>query len=193
MTDTATSPRTAFGLFSILAGVIGWFASWSLLTEFIHTLKDPDYVPNCDVSILVTCGPNMGSWQGSVFGFSNTIIGVAAFTAPILIGVLALARVHLPRWFWAGYTAGLTFGIGFVFWLAHQSVFALGVLCPWCMVVWAVTIPLFWVTLPEALPTRPSAWFRSWAWVLITFSYLLIAVTAQVQLDWFAEVARTVR
>lgn len=30
----------------------------------------------------------------------------------------------------------------FVIWLFTQSVFSLSTLCPWCMVVWAVTIPL---------------------------------------------------
>ena len=30
-------------------------------------------------------------------------------------------------------------------WLIGQSIFVLGTLCPWCMLVWLVTIPLFWV------------------------------------------------
>ena len=89
-------PRTAkrpvgFALFTIIAGAIGLFASWELLTEYIKTLAQPGYVPNCAVSILVTCGPNMDSWQGSLFGFSNTIIGVAGFMAPIFVGVALLA------------------------------------------------------------------------------------------------------
>ena len=28
-------------------------------------------------------------------------------------------------------------------WLIGQSIFDLGTLCPWCMIVWVVTIPLF--------------------------------------------------
>ena len=82
MTTSVTAPirsrPVAFALFTITLGAIGWFASWELLTEFIKTLQSPGYVPNCNVSILVTCGPNMGSWQGSLLGFSNTIIGVSA-------------------------------------------------------------------------------------------------------------------
>lgn len=196
----APDRRVAFALFQIVAGVIGWFASFELLTEFIKVLKDPEYVPNCSVSILVTCGPNMGSWQGSVFGFSNTIIGVSAFMAPLIIGVALLAGARFAPWFWWAYQAGLLFAFGFIYWLSYQSIFGLGTLCPWCLVVWAVVIPLWWITFlrPHAvgdthLPERARRVFGalySWSWVLIFFSALVIAVVAQVQLDWIAELTR---
>ena len=36
----------------------------------------------------------------------------------------------------------------FVHWLIFQSLYRIHALCPYCMVVWAVTIPIFWyVTL----------------------------------------------
>lgn len=195
------SPRTiAFAAFNILAGVIGWFASFELLTEYVKTLKNPDYVPNCAVSILVTCGPNMGSWQGSVFGFSNTILGVAGFAAPIAVGVALLAGARFAPWFWWLYQGGLLFGFGLILWLAYQSVFSLATLCPWCMVVWTVMIPLWWIGFlrPHAVgdvPHSPGAQrvftgLYQWSWVLILVCYLLIATIAQVQLDWFGEFRR---
>ncbi len=197
----ATTPRSlAFALFNIVAGAIGWFASFELLTEYVKTLKNPEYVPNCSVSVLVTCGPNMGSWQGSIFGFSNTIIGVAAFVAPIAVGVALLAGARFAPWFWWLYQAGLLFGFGLILWLSYQSVFSLGTLCPWCMVVWTVMIPLFWVSglRPHAIGDVPHstrvqgvfAGLYSWSWVLIIVCYLLIAIIAQVQLDWFGEFRR---
>lgn len=195
------SPRTiAFAAFNILAGVIGWFASFELLTEYVKTLKNPDYVPNCAVSILVTCGPNMGSWQGSVFGFSNTILGVAGFAAPIAVGIALLAGARFAPWFWWLYQSGLLFGFGLILWLAYQSVFSLATLCPWCMVVWTVMIPLWWISFlrPHAVgdvPHSPGAQrvftgLYQWSWVLILVCYLLIATIAQVQLDWFGEFRR---
>lgn len=195
--DTRTS---AFAIFSIVAGAIGWFASFELLTEFIKTLKNPEYVPNCSVSILVTCGPNMESWQGSLFGFSNTILGVTMFTAPIAVGLALLAGARFAPWFWWLYQAGLLFGFGFILWLSYQSIFALHTLCPWCMVVWSVMIPLWWISgfRPQAvgmvsLPETVQKWYAaaySWSWVLIVFTFLLIAVVAQVQLDWLGEFRR---
>jgi uncharacterized membrane protein len=52
------------------------------------------------------------------------------------------------RWFWLGLQAGATLGVVFVHWLIFQSLYRIGALCPYCMVVWAVTVPIFWyVTL----------------------------------------------
>src|SRR5690606_18589077 len=121
------------------------------------------------------------------------------FMAPIFVGVALLAGVRFPGWFWTVYRAGLTAGFAFVCWLAYQSVFALGTLCPWCMVVWLVTIPLFWVTL--FLPFRywragsrgtqgGLATLHSWSWVFVVTSYLVIAFVAQLRLDWMAEFVR---
>lgn len=197
--STARRP-VGFALFTMIAGAIGLFASWELLTEYIKTLSQPGYVPNCAVSILVTCGPNMDSWQGSIFGFSNTIIGVAAFMAPIFVGAALLAGARFAPWFWRVYQLGLLGGFVFVCWLFTQSVYSLGTLCPWCMVVWAVMIPLWWGTAfrPYAVGDIPVsagaqkifAQLASWAWVIVLVCVLVIAFLAQLQLDWIAEFAR---
>ncbi len=199
--DTARRP-VGFAVFTIIAGAVGWFASWELLTEYIKTLAQPGYVPNCAVSLLVTCGPNMGSWQGSVLGFSNTIIGVSAFMAPIIVGVALLAGARFAPWFWRLYQLGLLAGFVFVCWLFSQSVYSIGTLCPWCMVVWSATIPLWWFSAfaPDAQGLIPGSDARrrgfqqaqSWAWVLVLVTVLIIAFLAQLELDWFAEIARSV-
>lgn len=199
--ETRTESRPlGFAIFSIVAGVIGWFASFELLTEFVHKLKDPSYIPNCNVSVIVSCGPNMESWQGSAFGFTNTLLGIAAFMAPIFVGVSLLAGAKFAPWFWRVYQLGMLGGISFVFWLAYQSVFSLGTLCPWCMVVWTVTIPLFWVTLFRPytvgdIPVKESmqrifAKLYSWTWVIVLVCYLVIAFVAQIRLDWLSEFSR---
>ncbi|MBT1017711.1 vitamin K epoxide reductase family protein [Canibacter sp. lx-72] len=185
-------------LVSILFGAIGWFASMELAVEYLKKLKNPDYVTNCEFSILVTCGPNMDSWQGSLFGFSNTFIGIAAFVAPVLVGVALLAGARFSSWFWHIYNCALLTAVVFVFWLSWQSVFAIGTLCPWCMVIWLVTIPLFWLTVPATVAenhARVSAGLRricqflhEWRWVLVILSYAAIAFYAQLGLDWITHV-----
>jgi hypothetical protein len=142
----------------------------------------------------------MESPQGSVFGFTNTLLGIAAFMAPIIIGAALLAGARFAPWFWRVYQLGMLGGISFVFWLAYQSVFSLGTLCPWCMVVWTVTIPLFWITAlrPYAvgdIPLKQATQklfekLYSWAWVFILLCYLTIAFVAQLRLDWLAEFSR---
>ena len=46
----------------------------------------------------------------------------------------------------------------FIHWLIFQSLYRIGALCPYCMVVWAVTIPLLVVVASIALqPLRSNA------------------------------------
>lgn len=200
-TTPVRAPRQiGFAVFTIVLGAIGWFASFELLNEYLHKLKNPDYVPNCNISVLVSCSDNMGSWQGSVLGFSNTIVGISAFVAPIAVGVALLAGARFSRWFWWLYQGGLFLGFCLISWLAFQSIFVLGRLCPWCMVIWTVTIPLFWTTLLRAPavgdirvsePTqRRFKALYSWTWVIVLLCYLIIAAVAQFQLNWLAEFSR---
>ena len=192
-----SSRPIGFGIFTLVAGLVGWFASFELLTEFIQTLRDPEYIPNCNVSILVTCGPNMDSWQGSLLGFSNTIIGVTTFVVPIVIGVALLAGVRFPVWFWRLYLIGLLLGFTFVTWLQYQSIFSLGTLCPWCMVVWTAMIPLWWITFFRSFAlgdatrsVRVQKSFQTlyqWTWVVIFVNFVVIATVAQLILNWFRE------
>lgn len=189
-----------FAILSILLGAVGWYASFKLLTEYIKTLINPEHIPSCNVSILVTCGPNMDSWQGSIFGFSNPIIGLSAFIAPIAVGVALFAGARFSPWFWRLYQVGLLSGFVLVCWLQYQSIFVLGTLCPWCMVAWLVMIPLWWAGLihpytngdiPTTAPIkRLFQGLHSWAWVIILLNYIIIAAIAQFQLDWIAEFLR---
>ncbi|PRC55922.1 hypothetical protein C6A85_41245, partial [Mycobacterium sp. ITM-2017-0098] len=81
----------------------------------------------------------------------NPLIGIVSFAVVVVTGVLALAKVNLPRWYWAGLAAGTLLGTGFVHWLIFQSLYRIGALCPYCMVVWAVTIPLLVVVASAAV------------------------------------------
>ncbi len=79
-----------------------------------------------------------------------------AFTVVLVTGVLALAKVDLPRWYWAGLAIGTLLGTAFVHWLIYQSLYSIGALCPYCMVVWAVTIPLLVVVSSIAVQPATS-------------------------------------
>jgi uncharacterized membrane protein len=185
----------------IVAGIAGWYASFDLTLEKIQTLINPDYVPTCNISPLVTCGPNMASWQGSIFGFPNPVIGVAAFVAPIVVGVAILAGARFAKWFWVLFNLGFVAGIVFVAWLMTQSIFVLGTLCPYCMVVWVVVIPMFWYVTAFNLAQghfgngrgsrEIAALLYPWVWVLVLLSYLVIVVMAQLRLDAITSIFST--
>nr|WP_245775642.1 vitamin K epoxide reductase family protein [Saccharopolyspora flava] len=134
------------GWLYVVGGAIGFIAAFALAVEKIEKLSNPDYVPSCSLNPIVSCGSVMDSAQAALFGFPNPLIGVAAFPVVITAGVAALAGFRAPRWFWLGMQAGTTLALVFIHWLIVQSLYEIGALCPYCMVVWAVTIPLFWYT-----------------------------------------------
>ncbi len=101
MTQPSARTRpTALAVWLIIAGAIGWWAAFSLTMERLHLLADPDAILGCDISPLVQCGKNLESWQGSVFGFPNPILGLTGWMAPIVVGVAILAGARFARWFW---------------------------------------------------------------------------------------------
>jgi uncharacterized membrane protein len=131
----------------IVAGAIGWFASASLLIERVKSLQNPTKDLSCDISPFVACGPLFDRWQASLFGFPNAMLGVAGFVVPIVIGVAIFAGAKFKGWFWRGAVIGLGLAWFFVTWLFTQSVYNIGVLCPYCLVVWLATIPMWWSVL----------------------------------------------
>jgi len=138
----------------LIAGVIGLLASMTLTVEKIKILLNPSYVPSCNVNPIVSCGSVMTTPQASMLGFPNPLLGIVGFTVVVVTGVLAVAKVSLPRWYWAGLAAGTLVGAVFVHWLIFQSLYRVGALCPYCMVVWVVTITLLVVV--TAIAYRPS-------------------------------------
>ena len=143
--------RRASAWWVLIAGVIGLIASATLLVEKIEMLKDPSYSPSCNFNSLFSCGSVMVTDQASAFGPPNPFIGIAGFSVFVTVGVALLSGARLAKWFWLGLQLGATFAVVFVHWLIDQSLYEIGKLCPWCMVVWSVTIPSFlFVTVRNA-------------------------------------------
>lgn len=138
--------RTATGLILLIGGLIGLAAAFDLTYERVASLMDPGHVISCDFNPVLSCGTVMSTEQASVFGFPNPVIGLVAFPLVVFTGVLLLSRVRLPRWVLLTFNLGTLAGLAFVAWLIFQSVYRIGVLCPWCMAVWATVLPIFWFT-----------------------------------------------
>ncbi|WP_414687763.1 vitamin K epoxide reductase family protein [Mycobacterium sp.] len=159
--DDLAAPSVSVALPSawwvLIAGVIGLIASVMLTVEKIKVLTNPSYVPSCNFNPVVSCGSVMATPQASVLGFPNPLIGIAAFTVVVVTGGLAVTKVALPQWYWIGLAAGTLAGVVFVHWLIFQSLYRIGALCPYCMVVWAVTIPLLVVVASIAFRSADSA------------------------------------
>lgn len=177
--SNSTPPPLRLAWLYLIGGLIGLVASATLLIEKIELIKDPGYIPSCSFNPVMACTSVMQSWQAEVFGIPNPVIGVAAFGMVIATGAALLAGARLARWFWIVFLAGTVFGVGFVSWLAYQSLYSIGFLCPYCMVVWAVTVPIFVFTAAHVLTGRdrePDAtgFWHDFRWVLMFFWFGMV-------------------
>jgi len=147
-TGEAPSWERRIGLLLLVAGAIGLAAAAQLAIEKFRLLENPLYVPPCTLGDAVDCVSVMRSDQSEAFGFPNPFIGIAGFGALLTAGLILATGGRLGRPFWLVMQAGLVFAVVFVHWLIFQTLYRIGALCPYCMAVWAVTIPAFWyVTL----------------------------------------------
>jgi uncharacterized membrane protein len=182
--------RTASAVWVLIAGVLGLASALTLTIEKIEILINPDYVPSCSINPVLSCGSVMITPQASAFGFPNPLIGIVAFAVVVVTGVLAVAKVRLPRWYWAGLAVGTLLGVGFIHWLIFQSLYRIGALCPYCMVVWAITIPLLVVVASIALQPRLengiARFVYQWRWSLVTlwFTALILMILVRFWNYW---------
>lgn len=197
MTSTEAGPDTepprALAIWFIVGGLLGLAAATILTLEKLAVLRDPGYVPSCNLSPVINCGSIMTSDQAEAFGFPNPLIGLAAFPVLVATGAAILAGARLADWYWLGLQAGVTLGTGFIGWLAFQSLYRIEALCPYCLVVWAVVIPTAWyVTLHNlwagrfglrAADSNGAARLRS-SHALVPMASLLLATGLIVQQFW---------
>lgn len=171
-----------FGVFIAIAGFISWVAACALTLERLALYRDPNHVTSCDLNPWVSCGTVMKTSQAAVFGFPNPFIGVAGFAVVLAIGITVAAGARMPRWYWWGFQAGITLAFAFIVWLWSQALYEIHVLCPYCMVVWAMVIPLFVYTTARNIMTGvipAGAGVRSfvagWHWVITALLLVLCA------------------
>ncbi len=182
--------RPASAWWVLIAGVAGLAAALTLTVEKVSMLTNPSYVPSCSINPVLSCGSVMVTRQASVFGFPNPLIGIVAFSVVVVTGVLAIARLPLPRWYWLGLAGGTLLGVVFVHWLIFQSLYRIGALCPYCMVVWAVTIPLFVVVSSIALqplganPAVRVLYRLRWSLVALWFAAVILLILVQFWYYW---------
>ena len=128
----------------VIAGAIATLASIMLAIEVFDRLKDPSFVPVCNLNPILSCTSVADSTQAHAFGFPNYFIGIAGYAAVMVIGVAMLAGGRFKRWFWRIVEVGLLLATAFLTWLQFETLYRIGALCVFCMIVWAMTIPVFW-------------------------------------------------
>lgn len=175
------------GIFLLVTGLVGLYASFSLVLDEFAKYENPSKALSCDVSVFVSCSDVMTSVQGHLLGFPNPLLGVMGFVAPIAVALLLLSGFRNgSRWFWVAFNTGVFLAWVFVTWLFTQTVWVIGALCPWCLLVWSMTIPMFWVfTIWNAAQGRFGAGLQrvgrtllpySWAFVLANYAVIVVSI-----------------
>lgn len=173
-----------------IGGTIGLLAAFILTLEKLALLQDPSHRLSCSINPVLSCGSIIMSPEASAFGFPNPFIGIAGFAVVITVGMALLAGASFKRWFWIGLQLGTSLGLLFVIWLIYQSLYDIGALCLYCMVVWSITWPIFLYTklytirhgyykLPSKLEKAGAFAQRHHADILIGGYVLVIALILQ--------------
>jgi uncharacterized membrane protein len=193
-TGSAASGRRT-GVLMVVAGVLGLLSAMVLTIDRFRLLEDPSTQLACNLSPFIACGPVMQSRAGALFGFPNPLLGIIGFSVVLTTGVLRSAGIVLPRWYHRGLQVGVLLAAVFITWLQTQSLYVIGALCLWCMLVWTVTIPLVVVVTLENAATgrlgtgleRLGARLRPYAVTVVAVWYLV--VLAAIGLRFYREFA----
>src|SRR4029450_189110 len=118
-------------------------ASLVLSIDAIRIAENPNVALSCNVNAVISCGTVATSWQASLLGFPNAFLGLIAEPVVITIAVASLGGVRFPRWFMVSAQVVYTIGVAFAYWLLYQSMFNIGALCPWCLLVTVCTTLCF--------------------------------------------------
>jgi uncharacterized membrane protein len=188
--QTAGGAPRELGWVLTVGGLLGLWAAVELVLSELKVAADPNAALACDFNPLIGCGSFITTWQAHALGIPNAVVGTVAFAACLTVGVLFLAGVRPARWFWVALVAGATGAIGAVFWFQYQAFFSIRMLCPYCLVVWVVTIPIFVNVLARAaqaghlrLPDRLRRTLVQDRWVIVAAWYVLV-VAAAVAIFW---------
>ena len=146
----------------LFSSVLSLIASFVLAVDAVKLAADPTAELSCDINAVISCGTVAAAWQSQLLGFPNAFLGLIAEPVVITLAVACLGGVRFPRWFMFAAQVVYTIGLGFAYWLFYQSMFHIGALCPWCLLV-TLSTTLVFATLTHVnirdgnlfLPARP--------------------------------------
>lgn len=168
----------------LFSACLSLVASFTLSYDAILLAANPDQQLACDISSVLSCGTVALSWQASLLGFPNAFLGMMCEPVVITIAVAGLAGVRFPRWFMFTAQAIYLVGLVFAYWLFTQSMWDIGALCPWCLVITLGTTLVFMTLLhhnilhdnlylSRRMQERALAFVRSDADLFVTIGVLV--------------------
>jgi uncharacterized membrane protein len=134
----AEEPRTErrstrLWMIILLAGLAGLGFTGTQIMEKLTILKDPAATLVCDVNGVLSCTDVLLSWQASVLGPPNALIGAVMFTILWGAAMGALLGSRIGRWHVVVLWGLAVFFLAFATWFMQQTAFSIVRLCLWCI------------------------------------------------------------
>lgn len=130
----------------LVGALLSLLAAFVLSVEAIELAKNPNAVLSCNVNIVLNCATVNNHPTGHLLGFPNSFLGMMAEPVVVTVAIAGLAGVRFPRWFMATAQVFYTAGFAFALFLLYTSMFVIGALCPWCLLV-TLTTTLVWFAI----------------------------------------------
>lgn len=127
----------------LIAATLSLIAAFVLAVDAMKLAADPTLALSCDFNAVLSCGTVALSWQAEVFGFPNVFLGLIFEPMAITMALVGLSGVKIPRWLALAEQVIYGFALIFALWLFSQSMFVIGALCPWCMLITYSTAFIF--------------------------------------------------
>lgn len=136
-----------YSLVLTIGGLLGLVAMTWQATERINMLKNPSAELNCNLSPIVDCSGVLNDGLAAVMGFPNAFLGMIFFAILTTSGLMLLSGGTFTGWFKHFVMVISTVLFLFSVWFFGVSLYVLGKICVFCVVGWAVSIPMFWYGL----------------------------------------------
>ena len=190
--DENRSKKWVAGLL-IVFGSIGLLASFTLSVDAYMVVKNPTTALACNINSVLNCLEVMITPQATaLFGIPNSFFGMMAFPVLITIGVMIAIGARLPKWFKLCLQLGALAGLAAAWAMFFDSLYVIGVLCPWCLSVTASMTIIFGAVTHYNLRENTFDFKRPtydkilkflnadgdklvWATVLVVFAFLAFA------------------
>jgi uncharacterized membrane protein len=145
--DENKSRRWVGGLLIVFGG-IGTLAAFILTYDLVQVLNaeisGETITLACSINAFLNCQSVMQTAQAEIFfGIPNSMLGLVTFPILATIGVALTVGFRPPKWFKLCMQLGAIGGAVFAGWMFYESLYILGILCPWCLAVDVAMIIIF--------------------------------------------------
>ena len=124
------NPVILIAFTGFLICIYAWYVDRQLI-------KNPSYKAICDISDAMSCTKTFKSAWGKLFGFSNTILGIAFYSA-----IMPLSYLGFNYLVFLGAVCSITFSA----YLAYILYFKIKTLCLICTSIYVINIALLIVS-----------------------------------------------